>query len=84
MPPSASTKEAAESVASAAADLPDLTAQLEAMVGKANALVDNYGANSTFNAETMDLLRELQATAKAVTQLARTIERNPNSLLIGR
>lgn len=79
----ASAKDAADSVATAAANLPDLTAQLEDLVEKANALVATYGAESRFNTETLDLLRELQGAAKAVTQLARTIERKPNSLLIG-
>ena len=79
----ASAKDAADSVATAAADLPDLTAQLDSLVEKANVLVATYGAESRFNTETLDLLRELQGAAKAVTQLARTIERKPNSLLIG-
>jgi paraquat-inducible protein B len=80
----ASAKTAAESVATAADDLPDLTAKLDALVAKANAMVAAYGAKSDFNDETMQLLRDLRAAAKAATQLARTIERNPNSLLIGR
>lgn len=80
----ASAKDAADSVSVAAKDLPKLTAELEALVGKANALVASYGVNSAFNEGTLDLLRELKEAANAVTQLARTIERNPNSLLIGR
>jgi paraquat-inducible protein B len=46
--------------------------------------LSTYGAKSTFNSETLDLLRELKAAAKSVNQLARTIERNPNSLILGR
>ncbi|GLS85164.1 paraquat-inducible protein B [Cypionkella aquatica] len=80
----ASAKDAADSVAQAADGLPKLTAELDALVGKANALVAAYGAKSNFNDQTLQLLRDLQAAAKAATQLARTIERNPNSLLIGR
>jgi microcin C transport system ATP-binding protein len=38
----------------------------------------------TVQVQIVDLLRDLQTATKAVTQLARTIERNPNSLLIGR
>jgi len=79
-----SANTAAKSVATAAEDLPKLTAELQGLVDKANSLVDGYGEQSSFNRETLSLLRELQATAKAVSQLARTIERNPNSLLIGR
>ncbi|MGV8952944.1 MAG: paraquat-inducible protein B, partial [Cypionkella sp.] len=80
----ASAKDAANSVAKAADDLPQLTAELDGLVGKANALIAAYGAKSNFNDQTLQLLRDLQAAAKAATQLARTIERNPNSLLIGR
>ncbi|MDB5664179.1 MlaD family protein [Cypionkella sp.] len=80
----ASAKTAAESVASAADDLPKLTDELDALVSKANALIASYGAKSDFNGQTLQLLRDLQTAAKAATQLARTIERNPNSLLIGR
>lgn len=80
----ASAREAADAVAKAAADLPDVTGQLNALVAKADELIATYGAKSTFNTETLDLLRELQKTAKAVAQLAQTIERNPNSLIIGR
>ena len=80
----ASAKDAAEAVARAADDLPKLTGQIEALVNRANALVSTYGAKSAFSAETLDLLREVQTAARSVSQLARTIERNPNSLLIGR
>jgi paraquat-inducible protein B len=80
----ASANDAAQSVAAATDDLPKLTAELEDLVAKASGLIATYGSGSTFSKETAALLRELQATAKSVTQLARTIERNPNSLLIGR
>ncbi|RUS59544.1 MCE family protein [Pseudorhodobacter sp. E13] len=80
----ASAREAADAVAKAAKDFPDVTAQLDSVISKADALISAYGAKSTFNSETLDLLRELKAAAKSVAQLARTIERNPNSLILGR
>ncbi|WP_050526873.1 MlaD family protein [Pseudorhodobacter aquimaris] len=80
----ASAREAADAVAQAARDFPDVTAQLDQVVSKADALLSAYGDRSTFNSETLDLLRELKAAAKSVAQLARTIERNPNSLILGR
>jgi paraquat-inducible protein B len=80
----ASARTAADAVASAADDLPTLTRQLDGLIANANALVAAYGNRSTFNAETLNLLREIRKAASAVTQLARTIERNPNSLLLGR
>ena len=54
------------------------------LVAQAGTLVDAYGARSDFNSQTLAVLREVSAAARAVAQLARTIERNPNSLLIGR
>jgi paraquat-inducible protein B len=80
----ASAREAADAVAQAARNFPDVTAQLDAVIAKADALISSYGAKSTFNSETLDLLRELKTAAKSVSQLARTIERNPNSLILGR
>jgi paraquat-inducible protein B len=80
----ASAREAADAVALAAKNFPDVTAQLDSVIAKADALISAYGAKSTFNDETLDLLRELNTAAKAVAQLARTIERNPNSLILGR
>ncbi len=80
----ASARGAADAVAAAADDLPSLMRQLDGLVANANSMVAAYGAKSTFNAETLDLLRQINKAAAAVTQLARTIERNPNSLLIGR
>jgi paraquat-inducible protein B len=80
----ASARDAADAVASAAKNFPDVTAQLDSVISKADALLSTYGAKSTFNSETLDLLRELKAAAKSVSQLARTIERNPNSLILGR
>lgn len=80
----ASTRAAADSVAEAVESLPAVSARLERLVEQADGLIATYGQRSDFNAEAMDVLREFRDTARAVTQLARTIERNPNSLLIGR
>ena len=80
----ASARDAADAVAQAAKNFPDVTAQLDSVIAKADALVSSYGAKSTFNSETLDLLRELKTAAKSVSQLARAIERNPNSLILGR
>ncbi|MGR3703333.1 MAG: PqiB family protein [Paracoccaceae bacterium] len=80
----ASTRSAAESVAEAMESLPALSTRLDRLVTQADGLIASYGARSDFNAEALDVMREFRATARAVTQLARTIERNPNSLLIGR
>ena len=47
-------------------------------------MIAAYGARSDFNAETLAMLREVRSAAKMVAQLARTIERNPNALILGR
>ncbi|MCX7646868.1 MAG: MlaD family protein [Rhodobacteraceae bacterium] len=80
----ASARSAADAVAEAARGLPQLSARLEALVAQAEGLVGAYGARSDFNAETLAALREVRAAARAVSQLARAIERNPNSLILGR
>ena len=80
----ASARSAAEAVAEAMNSLPALTQRLERLVGQADGLIASYGARSDFNSEAMQVMRQFRETARAITQLARAIERNPNSLLIGR
>ena len=80
----ASARAAAESAASAAEALPALTERMSALARQAEGLVASYGARSDFNQETLNVLREMRSAARSIAELARTIERNPNSLLIGR
>jgi paraquat-inducible protein B len=80
----ASAASAADAVAAAAESLPALSARLESVVAQSEALIAAYGGRSEFNAQTLATLRDLRDTARAVTALARTIERKPNALLIGR
>ncbi len=80
----ASARSAAEAVSTATEDLPSLTARLERLLAQSEALLAAYGDNSTFNTETLSVLREVKAAAQAVSLLARKIERNPNSLVFGK
>ncbi|TDL88167.1 PqiB family protein [Meridianimarinicoccus aquatilis] len=80
----ASASDAADAIAAAAANLPDLSRRLEGLVAQSELLLATYGGRSEFNAQTLAALRDLRDSARAVTSLARTIERKPNSLLIGR
>ena len=80
----ASARDAATAVAKATEGLPGLAARLEALVVEAEGLVGAYGERSTFNAETLEALREIQEAAQAVTRLSRAIERDPNSIILGR
>lgn len=80
----ASASEAARAVEDAVSTLPALAARANALVTQTEAVVNSYGERSRFNAETLATLRDIQEASDAISSLARTIERNPNSLLIGR
>lgn len=75
---------AANSINEAAQSLPDLSERMSGLVVNADGVIAGYGQSSRFNTELMSVLRDIQAAADAVTALARTIERNPNSLILGR
>jgi len=79
-----SARDATAAVQQAVASLPDLAQRIDQLVSQAQDVLAGYGQNSRFNRETLDALRELRTTAQALTNLARTIERSPNSLLFGR
>ncbi len=80
----AAAAQAADAVATAAESLPALATRLEAVIAQSETLIAAYGGRSEFTAQTLATLRDLRDTARAVTALARTIERKPNALLIGR
>jgi len=80
----ASARDASAAVEQATANLPELSARIEALVAEAEKTLSEYGAQSSFNRETLSSLREVRAAAEALSKLARAIERNPNSLLFGR
>lgn len=75
---------AATSIAEAAKTLPQLVDQLDRVLNEAERMVSAYGARSSFNEEILAALREARGAARSLSQLARAIERNPNSLLFGR
>lgn len=79
-----SAGDAADAIAEATKELPKLAARLDGLVTQAEALVTAYGARSPVNEEMLGTLREARAAARAFSQLARTLERNPNSMLFGR
>ncbi|PJI92329.1 paraquat-inducible protein B [Yoonia maricola] len=80
----ASASEAARAVEDAVSTLPALAARANALVTQTEAVVNSYGERSRFSAETLATLRDIQEASDAISSLARAIERNPNSLLIGR
>jgi paraquat-inducible protein B len=80
----ASAASAADAVAAAAQGLPELTARLDSLILTSEQTLANYGDRSEFSTQTLEAIRELRNAARAVTALARTIERQPNSLIMGR
>jgi len=80
----ASARDAADAIAKASATLPQLANDLRAVAGQAGATLSAFSADSEFTRETRDAIREIDAAAQAIERLARTIERKPNSLLLGR
>ncbi|SDX52170.1 PqiB family protein [Roseicitreum antarcticum] len=79
-----SARDAADAVADSAAQLPALLQRLDTVVQSVDGAVATYGARSAFNEETVAALREIRRAAAAAGSLARTLERNPNSLILGR
>ncbi|MCO4849194.1 MAG: MCE family protein [Yoonia sp.] len=80
----ASASAAAQAVETSVEGLPALSARASRLVSETEAVIQSYGERSRFSAETLGTLRDIQSAADAVTNLARTIQRNPSSLLTGR
>ena len=68
----------------AAQGLPQLSARLDSLVSRSEALIGAYGDRSEFNRETLGMLREVRTAARSLADLVRMLERNPNSILFGR
>lgn len=80
----ASAKQAAAAVADAANDLPDLVTRIDRALAQAQSTLAGYDNTSTFSREVEAALRDIQRAAKSVDSLARTLERRPNSIILGR
>lgn len=80
----ASANSAARAIEDAAQSLPALSSRASALFAQTQTVLDTYGDRSRFNQETLSTLRDIQSAADAISALARTIQRNPSSLLTGR
>lgn len=80
----ASASAAAQAIETSVAGLPALSTRATRLVAETEAVIAAYGDRSRFSTETVGTLRDIQAAANAITSLARTIQRNPSSLLTGR
>ncbi|MEO0370403.1 MAG: MlaD family protein [Pseudomonadota bacterium] len=80
----ASAQQAAAAVEKAAEALPNVLVRVRATLGQAQRTLADFDADSNFGRDTAAALREIRRAAEALGDLARTIERNPNSLILGR
>lgn len=79
-----SARDAADTFAEAGRDLPALIAEAEAVLAQARGTLAGYAADNGVGRDARAAMREVERAARAVSSLARAIERNPNSLLLGR
>lgn len=80
----ASARTAADSIAASTDALPDVVDRLTALFDQASRTIEGYNRGDEISRSTQETLREVRQAASALAKLARTIERNPNSLLLGR
>ncbi len=80
----ASARNAADQIAASTDTLPEIVNRLNALFVQAGRTIEGYNKGDQLSRTTEAALRDIQQAAKALTKLARTIERNPNSLLLGR
>lgn len=80
----ASARNAADNIAVTAQDLPKIVDRLTALFAQAGRTIEGYNQGEQLSRSAQDTMRDIQKAADALASLARTIERNPNSLLIGR
>jgi len=80
----ASARNAADTVALSVEDLPAIVQRLNALFSQASRTIEGYNRGDEISRSVRETLREIQKAADALGSLARTIERNPNSLLLGR
>ena len=76
--------QARRAVEAAAGELPKLTARLTTLATRTEKVIESYGDNSRLINGALSTLRDVSEAADALRSLARTIQRNPNSLIIGR
>lgn len=79
-----SADSALKSIDSAASTLPALAQRLNEAADGLQAVVSGYDSDSRFYKDIRGVLRDISTTAESFRSLARSIERNPNSLLLGR
>jgi paraquat-inducible protein B len=79
-----SAQEAVDQIGTAAEQLPGMIDRVNALLNTAATAIAGVGETSSVVRDAREAMREITRAAEAVAQLARTIERDPNSLLFGR
>ena len=80
----ASARTAADSIAVSARDLPQVINRLNGLFAQAGRTIEGFDQGDELSRSAQAALRDIAQAAGALEKLARTIERNPNSLLLGR
>ncbi len=80
----ASARSAADAVAGAADDLPALMNRMSTVLNQASATIKGFDQGDKLSRDVESALRDIQKAAQALASLAKTIERNPSSLIRGR
>lgn len=79
-----SASAAADAVEAAAGELPKLTTRLNTLATRTEAVIKSYDDNSRLITGALSTLRNISEAADALRSLARTIQRDPSSLVTGR
>ncbi len=64
--------------------MPEVVTRLDSAVGTLQRAVAGYAPGSRFEVDLTSAIRDISEAAESFRSLARTIERNPNSLITGR
>ncbi|MEM6407788.1 MAG: MlaD family protein [Pseudomonadota bacterium] len=80
----ASARNAADAVAGATQDLPALMDRMAVVLNQASSTIRGFDQGESLSRDVEAALRDIQKAAQALASLARTIERNPSSLIRGR
>ena len=66
------------------ANLNAVLPQVSALAARADSVLSEFDVGSELNYEAITTIREIRDAARAITALVATIERRPNSLLLGK
>jgi paraquat-inducible protein B len=80
----ASARSAADAISDAADDLPALMERMAVVLNQASATIRGFDQGEQISRDVQSALRDIQQAATALASLARSIERNPSSLIRGR